>query len=694
MNKIKIKYTSTGYKTKPTKEQFSVITNELKKAEPKEVTFKELKSIISEGRSFILANFIDGANGITKDLIKNIPAIGLDVDSKENSIKIQDLIKDIHDRFNVFPIIAYNTFSDVDNTRFRLIYQFGQAITDQEYQEVYKGFLALYGQYLDSQTGNCNRAWAGTNKAVSGFEIDNIITDEIKEKIKSFAPKEVKRVFAPKTCNPIKFDNEILNRSYIKSKFKDEICDIICNSIDIKSFILDKFGGSFTDKGNKSVGCCSLHGGDNKGALVIYKDTNTYRCYTHCGSGNVVSVAYKAYNTNDFSSVVFQLMNDYKIDIPKEAIGIKGDKREGSNMGMIEEIEVKEAVTTAPLKPKGKRPLLVMSSEEYLNSDIGKEKGFLIDRLIPENSLGMLVAPAKCNKTTLAYDIALSVATGKECISHTTKVTGKVLYISIEGSLQGLLKAFGYSENVDIIADKYFQWEDYKDDLIELIKEKEYKLIVIDPLYKATKKDIAKAKVILPFLRELEDIANTYKTTFLLCHHTMREDNLLSEASINKISGSMNLVRASEFTIMLEQEKKTEEEEREEFYLSDEEREALPKKRILRKLDYRYGKEGFTKFSVNIDFKHGNITGHRYNSTGERVKPKARIEDLYNHSIEIIEKFPVINKGILTTELAKIYTDLTENTMNKNDIPSVWEQLEQSGKISREKGHNYRVVRK
>lgn len=358
--------------------------------------------------------------------------------------------------------------------------------------------------------------------------------------------------------------------------------------------------------------------------------------------------------------------------------------------GIEREMEVKEATVTPPLE---KKALLVMSSEEYLNSDIGKEKGFLIDRLIPENSLGMLVAPAKCNKTTLAYDIALSVATGKDCISHNTNVTGKVLYISIEGSIQGLLKAFGHSENIDIIADKYFQWEDYKEDLEGIIKEKQYKLIVIDPLYKATKRDIAKAKEILPFLRQLEDLANTYKTTFLLCHHTMREENLTTEASVNKISGSMNLVRASEFTIMLEKEKKTEDEEKEELNLSDEEYESLPQKRILRKLDYRYGGEGFTKFSVNIDFKNGNITGHRYSSTGERVKPKARIEDLYNHSVEIIEKFPVINKGMLTTELAKIYTDLTENTMKKHYIPSVWEQLEQAGKISKEKGHNYRVVK-
>ena len=68
-------------------------------------------------------------------------------------------------------------------------------------------------------------------------------------------------------------------------------------------------------------------------------------------------------------------------------------------------------------KPVGKKNNITitgMSSIEYAKTH--KPKGFLIDRLIYENSLGMLVAPSKCNKSTLAYNIALAVATGIPCI--------------------------------------------------------------------------------------------------------------------------------------------------------------------------------------------------------------------------------------------------------------------------------------
>lgn len=358
----------------------------------------------------------------------------------------------------------------------------------------------------------------------------------------------------------------------------------------------------------------------------------------------------------------------------------------------VNNVEIKEAKVVKPLEKK-RKSLAIMSSLEYLNSDIGKPREFLIDRLIPQGSIGMLVAPAKTNKTTIAYDIALSVATGKDCMGHTTNIEGKVLYICIEGSLQGLIQAFGYSDNIDIVPDKYFQWEEYREELESLIEEREYKLIVLDPLYKATKCDISKADKVRPFLIDIEQIANKYNTTILLCHHTMRGDNLSAEQTVNNISGSMHLVRASEFTIMLEREKKTEEEEQQELNLSDEEYENLPQKRILRKMDYRYGGEGYTKHLITIDFKNGAIDGQRYSSNGLRVKPKARIEDLFNHAVEILERFDVIDKGILTSELAKIYTDLTKNTITKHYINDVWTKLEKTGKIDSVTKYKYRIVR-
>ena len=43
------------------------------------------------------------------------------------------------------------------------------------------------------------------------------------------------------------------------------------------------------------IGRCVLHGGDNKGALVINDEKGIYTCFTHCGTGNLISVAKKVY---------------------------------------------------------------------------------------------------------------------------------------------------------------------------------------------------------------------------------------------------------------------------------------------------------------------------------------------------------------------------------------------------------------
>lgn len=339
--------------------------------------------------------------------------------------------------------------------------------------------------------------------------------------------------------------------------------------------------------------------------------------------------------------------------------------------------------------------LKLMSSGEYLESGIGKSKGFLIERLIPSSSIGMLVAPAKTNKTTFAYDIALSVATGKPCIGHNATEVGKVLFINIEGSMDGIMNAFGINDNIDIIPNKYFRWEDYKEDLIQFIKFKKYKLIIIDPLYKATKANIAKAEEVRKFLIELEDIAEKFNTTFLLCHHMQRANSLMAETTTNDISGSMNLQRACEFTIILDKEIKTDEELAIEESLSVEEFEALPQKRILRKLDYRYGGEGFPKYRLNIDFNAGSITGERYTSAGVRVNVKDRFEDLYNIALEVIDetKLNTLNSKTLADKIANKYQGISLERIKHTYMKNILIKLRDNGKLEKGKGYDYKIIR-
>ena len=345
-NKIRIKYTNKIYKVKPRgKKEWGAVTEELKAVEPREINFRELASIIKSGRCFILANYLEGADDIKdntkegKKVIESISAVGLDIDSKENPITMKEMVHKIRDDLGIAPSICYRTFNDKaendsDGLRFRLIYKLETQVTSEEYTTIYNGLIVKYGKYLDNATSNINRIWATTDKTVFYNREYKPITEEIKEKIKSLIPpkEEVKREFVKKQAKPMIYIN--------KEKMK-EVAEIINNSIDMEDFILDHFSvnGNLERKysernGEMLVGCCPIHGGDNDTAFNIYKDTNTYCCFTKCEQihgkkgGDIITVAYIAYKTNDFSSVVKEIVKEYKVNIPNEAIMMRtrGDK--------------------------------------------------------------------------------------------------------------------------------------------------------------------------------------------------------------------------------------------------------------------------------------------------------------------------------------------------------------------------------
>lgn len=334
---------------------------------------------------------------------------------------------------------------------------------------------------------------------------------------------------------------------------------------------------------------------------------------------------------------------------------------------------------------------VIMTAKDYENSDLGKVGEWLIEELIPQGRIGLLTAPSKCNKTTLAWNIALAVAEGKDCISHKTVKQGKVLYILIEGSLQGLISTFGNSENIDIIPDIDFTFEKYQPFLETIIEQQEYKLIIIDSLYKATACNIANAAEVNPFLKKIEKIAKKFNVTFLMLHHNGR-NTTRTEQDSNNISGSMDLVRASEFTIMLSAVAKTEEEERAEMQMSKEEYMNLPRKRILKKLEYRDGGEGWDKLNLDIYFSEGRIDAYRFKSAGIRVKPESRLEDLINCSVEIIKEMETFNKQTLAKKLSEVYPELTEKTIIKDYAPGIVKGLLDKKLITKLKGYNYAYI--
>ena len=330
-DKFKIKISKKGYKEKPKAEDIKEITWSMKNNECKSVNYKELADIISKGHSVLLADFKEVGN-IKEDNIVSLSCIALDIDSKENKITMYEMISKINHVYGIYPIIYYCTFSDADTTKFRLIYRLENKIDVETYRALYLAFQWKFEKYLDQATKNANRIWAGTNKNVFYNKNDKPITFDILVKMIKTHAASIARVKAKEQakmsskyirCNRnVNFENE----EYIKPEYKKKVLDYLINEIDIREFIPKHLGGRFKKHNEKLIGACVLHGGDNESALVI--DEKMYTCFTHCGSGNIITAARKIYNIDNFSQVAFKLLEEFNLSIPEHYIK-KGGEADG-----------------------------------------------------------------------------------------------------------------------------------------------------------------------------------------------------------------------------------------------------------------------------------------------------------------------------------------------------------------------------
>lgn len=320
-----------GAKVKPNNNQYWEQVKALKSQQAYiNINSHQLQDLLSKGHAVILASYPKGCNEIKLEGIETkvkTRLLALDIDSKENPITKEEMIDKLKEELGVYPIISYNTFSDTNNTKFRLIYVLGKEINSVEFKKLYKALLSKYEKWLDCQTSNLSRIWQGTNKKVNLFYTAYMpFQRELIEELIN-TQNELEKVvraenFANRNITPIRFDDEVLNRIRIKGEYADQVADIITKEIDISDCLEKWFGGRLNSKGDRLVGCCPLHGGDNKSAFSIFKKTNTYSCFTRCGSGNVLTLAYRHFNTTDFNSIVIQLMREYNISIPEDAFYI------------------------------------------------------------------------------------------------------------------------------------------------------------------------------------------------------------------------------------------------------------------------------------------------------------------------------------------------------------------------------------
>lgn len=318
VNSMKIRVSEYSYKEKPKSEEMYKIVASLKK-NIKEVDYKELAKIIKQGRSVILSEY-EKCSEIKKEYIVCNECVALDIDSKENKITIFEMIALINNKLGIYPIIDYCTFSDKDYTKFRLIYRLEVPINVETYELLYKALIWKFKKYLDPVTYNCGRIWAGTNKEVTYRENDIPISCALMVKLINAYQSKLKRDNKAKQKVIEKGYTKYDGEDYIKPQYKEECLNRLISSISLKDFIQKHLGGEFKYMNGNYIGRCVLHGGDNKGALVINDEKGIYTCFTHCGTGNLISVAKKVYGVTNFSKVAFILAQEYNLSIPEEWI--------------------------------------------------------------------------------------------------------------------------------------------------------------------------------------------------------------------------------------------------------------------------------------------------------------------------------------------------------------------------------------
>lgn len=185
----------------------------------------------------------------------------------------------------------------------------------------------------------------------------------------------------------------------------------------------------------------------------------------------------------------------------------------------------------ALIEKKAKKALLLptikISDVTYIPPD------FLIEGLLVRDTVGFISASPGSTKTWLAWDMALSVATGTKCLGHFDTKKGKVLAFNAEDSPGAITKPrlealansrnikLDQTENLHLIDVHTLMLDDEKTQakIEHTIEEFKPDLVLLDPFRQLHVQNEDKASEMAPILSFLRQLQRKYKVTIILvCH--------------------------------------------------------------------------------------------------------------------------------------------------------------------------------
>jgi len=203
-------------------------------------------------------------------------------------------------------------------------------------------------------------------------------------------------------------------------------------------------------------------------------------------------------------------------------------------------------------------PFGVVNIREYMAHHGSSQVSWLVQDWLPEATIGFVVAPPGSYKTWLAFDMAVSVATGTPFLGkYPVQRTGPVLLIQQEdfhGDIAQRLATILQSRldlraevtegdqfevkappemPIYIHPDRNLRFADQVAvDALELrIRELRPALVVLDPLYSAAMTDDYMAKSAEQMLR-LKTMRDRYGCSFLVAHHTTKHADSMERSRL------------------------------------------------------------------------------------------------------------------------------------------------------------------
>lgn len=188
----------------------------------------------------------------------------------------------------------------------------------------------------------------------------------------------------------------------------------------------------------------------------------------------------------------------------------------------------------------------------------------IVDGLIYEG-VNLLVAPPKAGKTYMAFDLALSVATGSEALGYFDARKGVVSALFLEDGRRRLKKRsrdvrekrgnMKPPENLTFFTD-WPRWDEGGEEhMVQKIEVDKPALVIVDTLAKVRHQAGRNATLYQDDYHALEGmkkIADTYHVAFLILHHTRKQK---AADPLETVSGSFGLTGGADNILVLKRDR-------------------------------------------------------------------------------------------------------------------------------------------